>query len=243
MDILQVSEIVKHFGGIKAVNGVTFELRNGEILGLIGPNGSGKTTVFNLISGVYKADAGKVIFNGDNITGLPPAKVCQKGIIRTFQIPRPFASLSVLENIHLGCTYGSNPIKDQKTSRQKAQQILEFIELTELGHTKAYDLRLLNRKRLELGKALAGCPQVLMLDEIMGGLTPNEVFAAMELIMKIRATGVSIIVVEHLIRAIIGICDRALVLNTGYVIACGKPNEVVQDPEVIAAYLGSSIYA
>ena len=243
MDILQVTNLVKHFGGVKAVNGVDFELRQGEILGLIGPNGSGKTTVFNLISGVYKADGGKIIFNGDNITGLPPAKVCQRGIVRTFQIPRPFASLSVLENIHLGCTYGSNPVKDLKASRAKAREILAFIELEEFSNTKACDLRLLNRKRLELGKALAACPKVLMLDEVMGGLTPLEVASAMELIMKIRAEGVSIIVVEHLIRAIVGICDRALVLNTGCVIACGKPDEVVRDPEVISAYLGSAQHA
>lgn len=243
MDILQITKIVKHFGGVKAVNGVGFELRRGEILGLIGPNGSGKTTVFNLISGVYKPDDGRVVFNGENITGLPPAKVCKQGIVRTFQIPRPFASLTVLENIHLGCTYGSAPIKDLKAARAKAREILEFIDLQDFAATKACDLRLLNRKRLELGKALGACPKVLMLDEVMGGLTPVEVSVAMELIMKIRAAGVSIIVVEHLIRAIIGICDRALVLNTGCVIACGKPDEVVRDPEVISAYLGSSQHA
>jgi branched-chain amino acid transport system ATP-binding protein len=236
--ILEVSGLYKFFGGLAAVAGVDFHLEKGEILGLIGPNGSGKTTVFNLIAGVYKPDRGSIKLGGRDITGASSSMICQMGIGRTFQIPLPFSRLTVLENVRLGRVYGSQPAESISKAEMEAGEILEFIGLEAKQSVVSGSLPLLDRKRLELGKALATRPKVLLLDEILGGLTPAEIDTAMELISAIRTSGVTLVVVEHVMKAIMGISDRVIVLNSGAKIAEGPPKEVVRCRNVIEAYLG-----
>jgi branched-chain amino acid transport system ATP-binding protein len=241
--ILEVNGLYKFFGGLAAVAGVDFHLEKGEILGLIGPNGSGKTTVFNLIAGVFKPDRGSIKLDGQDITGASSAAVCQMGIGRTFQIPLPFSRLTVLENVRLGRVYGAQPAQSIKQAEMEADEILEFIGLKAKKSVVSGSLPLLDRKRLELGKALATRPKVLLLDEILGGLTPAEVDTAMKLILAIRDSGVTLVVVEHVMKAIMGISDRVIVLNSGAKIAEGPPKKVVHDRNVIEAYLGVDQHA
>ena len=242
-EILEITGLTKYFGGLAAVSHFDFHLEKGEIMGLIGPNGSGKTTVFNLIAGVFKPDGGTIKLEGQDITGASPAAVCQRGIGRTFQIPLPFTRLTVLENVRLGRVYGSRPAQSIRQAETEADEILEFIGLTSRRSVVSGRLPLLDRKRLELGKALATRPKVLLLDEILGGLNPAEVEAAMKLVLAIRDSGVTLVVVEHVMRAIMGISDRVVVLNTGKKIAEGPPQQVVLDKNVIEAYLGTSHHA
>jgi branched-chain amino acid transport system ATP-binding protein len=236
--VLEGNQLYKSFGGLMATNGVDFHLEGGEILGLIGPNGSGKTTLFNLIAGVFKPDKGQIKFEGRNITGTGCATICQFGIARTFQITRPFPLLTVLENVQLGRAYGSDPAKTLEQAQIEADEILRFIGLSSKRKVVAGRLGLIDRKRLELGKALSTKPKVLLLDEIMAGLNPTEVLAATDLVKQIRDSGVSLIVIEHMMRAIMGICHRVIVLNAGRKIAEGSPREVVLDRGVIEAFLG-----
>ncbi len=242
-EVLEVVGLTKYFGGLAAVSGVDFHLEKGEIMGLIGPNGSGKTTVFNLISGVLKPDRGIIKIEGDDITGANPADICQRGLGRTFQIPLPFSRLTVLENVRLGRVYGSQPAESITQAEREADEVLDFIGLTSKRSLLSGSLPLLDRKRLELGKALATRPKVLLLDEILGGLNPAEVDAAMRLVKAIRDSGVTLIVVEHVMKAIMGISDRVVVLNTGKKIAEGPPQQVVLDKNVIEAYLGTGHHA
>jgi len=221
-----------------AINGVDFCLEPGEILGLIGPNGSGKTTLFNLIAGVFKPDKGRIKFGGKDITGTDCASVCQMGIARTFQITRPFPLLTVLENVQLGRAYGSDPATTLEQAQTEADEILKFIGLSSKRKVPAGRLGVIDRKRLELGKALSTKPKVLLLDEIMAGLNPTEILAATDLVKKIRDSGISLIVIEHMMKAIMGICHRVIVLNAGKKIAGGNPREVVLDRGVIEAFLG-----
>jgi branched-chain amino acid transport system ATP-binding protein len=236
--LLEGSQLYKSFGGLMATNGVDFCVESGEILGLIGPNGSGKTTLFNLIAGVFKPDKGQIKFEGNNITGAGCATICQRGIARTFQITRPFPHLSVLENVKLGRAYGSDPAKTLEQAQIEADDILEFIGLGSKRNVPAGSLGMIDRKRLELGKALATKPKVLLLDEVMAGLNPTEILAATHLVQQIRDSGVSLIIIEHMMRAIMGICHRVIVLNAGKKIAEGTPREVVLDRGVIEAFLG-----
>ena len=236
--VLAGERLYKCFGGLMAINGVDFCLEEGEILGLIGPNGSGKTTLFNLIVGVFRPDRGRMRFEEKDITTAGCAAVCQMGIARTFQITRPFPFLSVLENVKIGRAYGSAPARTLAQARDEADEILEFIGLSSKRSAIAGSLGLIDRKKLELGKALATRPKVLLLDEIMAGLNPTEIQVATNLVKRINDSGVSLIVIEHMMRAIMGISTRVIVLNEGKKITEGSPREVLLNQQVIEAFLG-----
>ena len=236
--LLEADRLCKSFAGLVAINRFDFYLEAGEILGLIGPNGSGKTTLFNLIAGVFKPDSGTIRFEDKDITAKSCADICKMGIARTFQIPRPFPRLTVVENIKLGRAYGCAPAGSLEQCQIEAEEILEFIGLGSKHSVIAGSLNLIDRKRLELGKALATKPKTLLLDEIMGGLNPTEIQVATNLVKQVRDSGISLIVVEHVMRAVLGISDRVIVLNVGEKIAEGSPKEVVLNKKVIEAYLG-----
>ena len=233
--LLEVSSLRKDFGGLRAVADVTFELRNGEILGLIGPNGAGKTTLFNLITGFTPATAGTVLLEGKRILGLKPSAVVKKGIARTFQVVKPFKNLPVLENVTLAA-FLHEPRRPR--AEAKAMATLERVHLTAKRESNAGDLTLGEQKRLEIARALATDPKILFLDEPMGGLNPTEVEGACALVQRIRQDGVTVILVEHHMKAIMAISDRVIVLNYGVKIADGAPQDVVRNRDVISAYLG-----
>jgi branched-chain amino acid transport system ATP-binding protein len=236
MNLLTITGLTKFFGGLKAVSDLSFEVRSGEILGLIGPNGAGKTTIFNLIAGFIPPSAGEIIFSGENIGGMKPYAVTRKGIARTFQVVKPFKKLTVLENVTLAA-FLKHPARREAES--KAAQILEKMGLGSKSLSLAVDLTLSDQKRLEIARALATDPKLILLDEPMGGLNPTEIDQASRLVKTICGDGVTIIWVEHVLKAIMNISDRVVVINYGKKIAVGTPEEVVKNPEVIAAYLGT----
>lgn len=240
MDPLLIGKDVSiQFGGLAAVKDVNFDVLKGEILGLIGPNGAGKTTLLNLISAVYPLSKGEILFKGEKISGLAPHLIAQKGISRTFQVVKPFPGMTVRENIAVGAMYGrSDHRQDVKGAMQRAEEIMEFVHLTRLGDKRVEEVTLANRKRIELGRALAMRPDLLLLDEVMAGLNPTEIESIMELILKVRESGVTILVIEHVMKAIMGLCDRVLVLHHGQRIALQTPKEIVNNEMVIKAYLG-----
>ena len=235
MALLEVYDLRKDFGGLRAVADLSFQLQQGEILGLIGPNGAGKTTAFNLITGFIPPSSGRVLLEGRNIVGLKPYAVVKKGIARTFQIVKPFRNLSVLENVTLAA-FLHEPRRAK--AEAKAMATLERVALAGKSAANAADLTLSEQKRLEIARALATDPKILFLDEPMGGLNPTEVEAACALVQRIREDGITIILVEHHMKAIMQISDRVVVLNYGVKIADGTPQEVVRNRDVIAAYLG-----
>ncbi len=238
MTILEAKGLNKHFGGLAATTAVDLEVRQGEILGLIGPNGAGKTTLFNLLSGALKPDSGTIRFKGTDLAGLKPHQISRMGIARTFQSVKIFSRMSVFNNVLLGHLFGRSHSTTAGIGRKETAEILEFVELSQLKDLRATDLILANQKRLEVARALATDPDLLLLDELMAGLTPTEIAQAMELVKKIRDKGVTVVMIEHVMKAIMSICDRIVVLHHGEKIAEGTPEEIARNKTVIEVYLG-----
>lgn len=238
MPLLEGMGVTRHFGGLAAVAEVDFYADQGEILGLIGPNGAGKTTLFNLISAALKPTSGKISYKGKDITGLPPYKICRLGVARTFQTVKVFPHVPVLRNVMVGSLFGTGRRISEAQALLKAEEALEFVDLSHLKDVPAGDLTLANQKRLEVARALATEPDLLLLDELMAGLTHTEIAEAMEDISTIRTRGVTVIMIEHVMHAIMGICDRIMVLDYGRKIAEGTPHEVASNEKVIEVYLG-----
>jgi branched-chain amino acid transport system ATP-binding protein len=243
MPILEGKGVSKSFGGLAAVSNVDFTVEQGEILGLIGPNGAGKTTLFNLISAALVPKSGTIRFKGKNITGLKPYKICRMGVARTFQSVKIFGHMPVLDNVMLGSYFGMTPGLSSRDAAIRATELLRLVGLSELRYTPAKDLTLANQKRLEVARALATNPELLLLDEIMAGLNPTEVTQAMELVTKISDKGITIIMIEHVMKAIMKVCERIMVFHHGQKIAEGTPREIAASETVIKVYLGEKARA
>ncbi len=233
--LLNLKELTKQFGGLVAVHDVYLDLDQDEILGLIGPNGAGKTTLFNMISGSYLPTRGQIFFDGQDITKLPPHEIASLGIARTFQLVKPFGKLSVVDNVMVGAFLRTS---HAGKARKKALGVVSFVGLEPFADRPAHSLTTAGRKRLELARALATEPRLLLLDEVMAGLTPTESVSIVDLIKQIRQSGVTILVIEHVMKAIMSLSDRVAVLHHGELIAVDPPAAIASDPKVIEAYLG-----
>jgi branched-chain amino acid transport system permease protein len=236
--LLEVRDLSKAFKGVQALDKVSLQVHEGEILGLLGPNGSGKSTFINVVSGHYPTSGGSILFAGQQLAGLPAHRIAQAGIARTYQIPRPFAHMSVLQNVALVAMFGGAAL-DQRQATHEAWTWLEFTGLKDKANALPDDLNLHQRKFLELARALASRPRLVLLDEVLSGLTPGEINEAIELIRKIRERGATIVFVEHVMRAVMALADRVAVLNHGKLIAIGSAHDVMRNAEVVSAYLGT----
>jgi branched-chain amino acid transport system ATP-binding protein len=236
--LLQLDGLTQRFGGVLAVDNVSLSIGRGEIVGLIGPNGAGKTTLVNLVTGFIAKSGGRVLFAGRDLTRLPPHLIAREGIARTFQIVQPFPEMTALENVMAGALFAGGSA-DMRVAAARAQQKLEFVGLSAFAHVPAGELSLANRKRLELAKSLSMEPRLLFLDEVNAGLNSSELDRAMELIRAIAATGVTIVIIEHLLRVVLSLVERVVVLHHGALLSEGLPHEVLNDPAVIKAYLGN----
>lgn len=235
--ILQVGGVTKRFGGLQALTKVTFDLPEGQILGLIGPNGAGKTTLFNVIDGVYRPEEGRITFKNKDMTGMKPYNLARAGLARTHQIVKPLNELTVRENVMVGACFGHEGHGLEKAGKI-ADEVLEFVGLAGFSGQLAGILNVAQKKRLELARALASRPFLLLLDEVLAGLNPSEISTMVEIIRKIRQQGITIIIIEHVMHAVMNLSDRIIVLDYGQQIAEGTPQEIAADPRVIEAYLG-----
>ncbi len=233
--MLEVTGLSKSFGGLKAVDGASLTVNAGEIVGLIGPNGAGKTTLFAAIAGFHKPDGGRIAFEGNDITGLPPHKICAAGMVRTFQITQPFAKITVRENIMVGAYLATS---DRRAAAAKAEAVAAQVGMADQLDQRGADLTVAARKRLELARALATGPRLLLLDEVMAGLNPTEIVEIIQIIQAIRASGVTILLIEHVMQAVTSLAERLYVLNQGRMIAEGTPAAIAENTMVVEAYLG-----
>ena len=238
MGLLDVDRVSKRFGGVRAVQDVSFTVADGELVGIMGPNGSGKTTLFNLVAGALAPDSGAVRLRGERISGLPPHRVCARGVGRTFQLVRPFVGLTAFENVLVGRVYGVDraPLG---AAGADVEPLLKLVGLGGKGHLRGHQLTLIDRKRLELARALATSPKLLLLDEFMAGLNPTETETAMTLIRRLQGEGVTLLMVEHIVWALMDLSHRLIVLSAGEKIAEGTPSAVAADPAVVDVYLGT----
>jgi branched-chain amino acid transport system ATP-binding protein len=236
-DALVIQKISKRFGGLRAVQDVSFSVKRGETVALIGPNGAGKTTSFNLITGFYRPDSGSISAFGRELVGLRPHDVCAHGLARTFQVAKPFGAMTVQANVMTGAFLRDRHVG---AAREKAGEAIEFVGLSAKEQTPARDLTTIDQRRLEMARALATQPQILLLDEVMAGLNPSEIDQAIALIRRLSERGLTIVIVEHVMRAIMAVARHIVVLDHGQKIAEGSPREIVENPEVIRAYLGAT---
>jgi branched-chain amino acid transport system ATP-binding protein len=236
--ILSVDRVSKHFGGVLAINNLSFDVYPGEVVGLMGPNGAGKTTLLNVITGVYKPDAGTIEFRGNTITGLPPHKICHLGIARTYQIPQPFGNLTAMQNALLAATYARN--RSKHAAEAEAAKVIDVVRLTEKKYMLAKDLLVVTLKRLELARALATSPALLLMDEVAAGLNEVEIAEVLDILKEVCRMGITVILIEHIIKVMVEAVDRIVVIDKGGKIAEGMPKEIMENKEVIKAYLGDT---
>lgn len=239
MSLLALHAVSKSYGALKVTDNISLSVAQGETLGILGPNGAGKTTLFNLISGDTKVDAGRVVFKGDDMTAVPPHLRCRSGIGRSYQVPQPFSNMSVFENLVTAACFGCGETETQ--AWETAFEVLQQTGLVAFANQAAGSLTLLNRKRLELARALATRPELLLLDEIAGGLTEHEAQELVEELKRIKNTGVTMIWIEHVVHALLSVADRLFVVNFGQELAQGLPHEVMNDPEVKRVYMGMEV--
>jgi len=241
--ILELTEVSKSFGGLQAVQSFSLAVEAGQIIGLIGPNGSGKTTLFNLITGFHAVDEGSIRFDGREITNSPPHRLARLGVGRTFQIVKPFPNITVIENVCVGAMFGSGrKILSRRESLRIAEETLEFTGLIDKRDQLAGSLTIGQRKRLEVSRALAASPRLLLLDEVAAGLNPSEIKKMIDLIARIHQREITLIIIEHVLPVIMRLCHRVVVLNYGQKIAEGTPREIADDPAVVTAYLGEGFH-
>jgi branched-chain amino acid transport system ATP-binding protein len=233
--LLEVREVTKDFGGLVALRGVSLEMSQGEVVGLIGPNGAGKSTLFDVITGIQRPTSGKVVFDGTDVTGFKPYEMTRMGISRTFQSVRPFLSYTVEENIRVGALFGKG---NGKSVEERVSHVLKATDLESKKDSRVGSLPMEQRKLVEVARALAGSPRLLLLDEPMAGLNPTEVSEFTQLIRQVNDEGISVLIVEHVMKAIMGICKRIVVLNAGLKLADGSPDEIMRNAEVVRVYLG-----